>query len=86
MTRHRAGLLKNHGVASCRPLEKIVVRHCAGLLKKSWCGIATISKGGDGLRKRRIRIKYGAPLKRGLAYGGNKKAIRTDGLLAKHQN
>jgi hypothetical protein len=27
-------------------------------------GLATISKGGDGLRKRRIRIEHGAPLKK----------------------
>jgi hypothetical protein len=36
----------------------------AGHLKFCGGGLATISKGRDGLRKQRIRIEHGAPLKR----------------------
>ncbi len=46
---------------------KIVARQladCTGHLKIRGGGLATISKDGDGLRKRGIRIKHGAPLKR----------------------
>jgi hypothetical protein len=35
----------------------------AGLLRICGGGLATINKGRDGLRKRRIRIEHGAPLK-----------------------